>query len=162
MAAPRRRDDSFIPAPGTLWGEVMERRTLPEKLIAADELLWMPEPEFWRTELVQGRIIREPPAYYDHGNIVTRIVIRSGSYVEAHRLGQVVTANAGFLLFRNPDTVRAPDVAFVVRERLAQRVPRKFFPGHPDLAVEVGVPTDTMREMIAKMLDYLRAGTRMA
>jgi len=86
MAAPRRRDDSFIPAPGTLWGEVMERRTLPEKLIAADELLWMPEPEFWRTELVQGRIIREPPAYYDHGNIVTRIVIRSGSYVEAHRL----------------------------------------------------------------------------
>ncbi len=58
--------------------------------------------------------------------------------------------------------MRAPDVAFVVRELLAQRVPRKFFPGHPDLAVEVGVPTDTMREMIAKMLDYLRAGTRMA
>ena len=140
----------------------MERRTVPEKLITADELLWMPEDEFWRTELVKGRVVREPPAYYHHGKVATRVVIRLGGYVEAHHLGEVVTADAGFILFHKPDTVRAPDVAFVARERLALKIPEKFFPAHPDLAVEIASPSNTVREMVGKMLDYLEAGTRLA
>lgn len=140
----------------------MERRTVPAKLITADEFLWMPEEELWHTELVQGRVVREPPAGYRHGGIGVRLIIRLGGYVEAHRLGQVVNADTGFLLFRNPDTVRAPDVAFVARDRLELQAPEKFYPAHPDLAVEVASPSNTVGEMIAKMLDYLRAGTRMA
>jgi Uma2 family endonuclease len=139
----------------------MERRTLPERLLTADELADMPD-EPWRIELVKGRVAREPPTGYRHGDIGVRLIIRLGGFVEAHRLGRVVNADTGFLLFRNPDTVRAPDVAFVARDRPDVTNPEKFYPAHPDLAVEIASPGNTVRDMVAKMLDYLEAGTRMA
>jgi len=74
----------------------------------------------------------------------------------------VLSAETGFLLARRPDTVRAPDVAFVSAERLEQaRTTRGFFPGPPDLAVEVLSPTDRAGEVHAKVADYLAAGTRL-
>jgi len=73
-----------------------------------------------------------------------------------------VKPETGFLLARNPDTVRAPDVAFVARERLATAPKgRGYFPGPPDLAVEVISPGDTYAEVEAKVEEWLAAGSRM-
>jgi len=67
-------------------------------------------------------------------NIATSL---NGS-VRAQRLGVVYAAETGFLLATTPDTVRAPDVAFVSRERLArQGEVEGYWPGAPDLVVEV-------------------------
>ena len=59
-----------------------------------------------------------------------------GRFVEERNLGEVLVGEAGFILGRNPDTVRAPDVAFMARARIPDgRVPDGFILGAPDLAV---------------------------
>ena len=83
-------------------------------------------------------------------------------FVRHHKLGKVYAAGTGFILFLEPDTVRAPDAAFVSNERAAGQKRREgFFEGAPDLAVEVISPDDTEEEVAAKVLDYLEAGTRL-
>jgi Uma2 family endonuclease len=83
------------------------------------------------------------------------------TYVEEHDLGLAVGAETGFLLARNPDTVRAPDVGFVAKARLPDPIPIQYFPGPPDLAVEVVSPNDSATSIHDKVLDYLHAGTRL-
>src|SRR5690606_13059569 len=72
---------------------------------------------------------------------------------------KVYAAETGFIIARNPDRVRAPDVAFVRRERLLKEPQRGFFEGPPDLAVEVVSPNDTHAEVAAKVEQWLAAGT---
>jgi len=82
-------------------------------------------------------------------------------HVSAHGLGIVVGAETGFVLARDPDTVRAPDAAFVCAERVAPgKLPETYWPGPPDLAVEVLSPNDHPAEVEAKTLEWLAAGTR--
>jgi Uma2 family endonuclease len=83
-------------------------------------------------------------------------------HVMANDLGKVCGAETGFLLSSNPDTVRAPDTAFIRRERAEQvgRV-RGYWPGAPDLAVEVISPNDTYAEVEEKAMEWLAAGTQM-
>src|SRR5688500_7277708 len=71
------------------------------------------------TELVRGRlIVREPPSTY-HGKIAGRLITRVGAFVDAHQLGEVFGQDTGFKIASNPDTVRAPDLAFIARDRLS-------------------------------------------
>ena len=84
------------------------------------------------------------------------------NHVKANKLGRVFTAETGFLISTDPDTVRAPDAAFVRRERVeeAGRV-TGYWPGAPDLAVEVVSPNDTHAQVTEKALAWLEAGTLM-
>ena len=83
-----------------------------------------------------------------------RIGIVIGSYVRANDLGEVFAAETGFILRRDPDTVRAPDAAFVDRERLpAGELPPGYLEMVPDLAVEVVSPSDSAREVLEKVAD---------
>jgi Uma2 family endonuclease len=81
-------------------------------------------------------------------------------HVNERKLGWVFGAEGGFVIGRDPDTVRAPDVAFVSAERMPASVPQGFFPGPPDLAVEVLSPNDRASEVLGKMADWLEAGCR--
>lgn len=84
------------------------------------------------------------------------------THARAHRFGRVFAAETGFILQRNPDTVRAPDASFVASNRLPQgELPVGFLELAPDLAVEVASPSDTAREMQEKVADWLRAGTKL-
>lgn len=113
-----------------------------------------------RIELVRGDLERSPPAGFDHGLVATAIARALDRHATEATLGSVVWG-VGFVLARDPDTVRAPDVAFVTAERTAaQERPEGFFEGAPDLAVEVVSPTDAGEAIEAKVLDYLDAGTR--
>ena len=83
-------------------------------------------------------------------------------HVQAHRLGTVCAAETGFYLSRDPDTVRAPDVSFVAQERIpAEADTDDYWPIAPDLAVEVVSPSERTAEVLAKVADYLEAGTRL-
>jgi len=102
------------------------------------------------------------PAGGRHGRIGARILSRLGSHVDSHGLGEVYNSDTGFRLFSNPDTVRAPDVAFLTREHAHEVGDTEgFIPGAPDLAVEVISPTDSYVEVDEKVSEYLEAGTRM-
>ena len=101
-----------------------------------------------------------PPPGDAHGDITFLLGLLLGQHVRAHRLGKVYAAETGYLLARNPDTVRAADVSFIRRERLTPRQPG-YRALAPDLVAEVISPSDRPRDVAAKVQDWLAAGTRM-
>src|SRR5215213_9115034 len=126
-----------------------------------DELLHIPDDGF-RYELVRGELRRMNPAGNVHGRITVRITWRLAQHVEENRLGTVYAAETGFRLSSDPDTVRAPDVAFVSRARVeAIGEIEGFWPEAPDLAVEVISPGDSYSDVEEKVFDWLDAGTKM-
>jgi Uma2 family endonuclease len=129
-------------------------------LMTADELLHLRIPNK-RTELVRGVLVVREPAGGRHGRVAMELARRLANQVEAQRLGAVYAAETGFTLTRHPDTVRAPDVAFVRRERLREPDPPGFPDLAPDLVVEVLSSGDRAGEILAKVADWLSAGTRL-
>jgi Uma2 family endonuclease len=127
-----------------------------EKTITAEEYLAL--GDIGPSALVQGELILMSPSGYDHGWIAGNIVGALRDFVKSKKLGRVSTAEAGFFISRNPDTVRAPDVAFVRAERIPPGGQKKFFDGPPDLAVEVLSPDDRSSDVNAKIYDWLHAG----
>jgi Uma2 family endonuclease len=113
-----------------------------------------------RHELVAGVIVAEPFPTPRHDRTFRRLLRLLGDFVEAHGLGEVF-GETGYVLARDPDTVRGPDLSFVSRERLKDFDDARFFPGAPDLAVEILSPSNRGGEMHAKVADYLAAGARM-
>lgn len=98
------------------------------------------------------------PAGSEHGAIAAEMAAVLRDFVKPRRLGIVLGAETGFRISTDPDTVLAPDVAFIVAGRVGERLPRGFFPGAPDLAVEVLSPGDRASEIIAKVERWLAAG----
>lgn len=129
--------------------------------MTAEDLLRLPDDGF-RYELVRGEMRKKPLLTYEQGFVTTRFSWRLAEYVEAHRLGVVFASGTGFQLTADPDPVLAPNAAFVRRERLYQGEGTDgFWPGAPDLAVEVISPGDTYTEVEEKALEWLDAGCRM-
>ena len=129
-------------------------------LVTADELLRTNLPDK-RVELVRGVLVVREPAGSRHGRVAMELARHLGNHVHTHGLGAVYAAETGFTLARDPDTVRAPDVAFVQRERLPEPEPVGFPALAPDLVVEVLSPGDRPGEVLAKVADWLAAGTRL-
>lgn len=97
-----------------------------------------------------------------HGSVAMRVGSLLSVHVRANDLGEVFAAETGFILRRNPDTVRAPDASFIAKDRLPEgELPVGYLEIVPDLAVEVVSPNDTTREVWDKVGDWLRAGTRL-
>ena len=130
----------------------------PAPLTAEDLPYVMPDEQL--CELVAGTLVREPLPGEEHGLVAATILGRLFRFVHQRRLGHLFAAETGFVLARDPDTVRGPDAAYVSAERFAATVRRgPFFEGAPDLAVEVLSPGNTRREIAAKVRDYLAAGS---
>jgi len=132
----------------------MSRRT---GAVTVDEFARLPDDDF-KYELVAGVVHRMSPAGGLHGVIVARLMMALSIWAEQHHSGAVMT-ETGFVLATGPDTVRAPDVSFVRRERIeASGLPIGFWRGAPDLAVEVLSPDDRPRDVAAKVREYLTHG----
>ncbi len=100
------------------------------------------------------------PAGGRHGRITIRLTMPIANHVEAHGLGTVVAAETGFILTRDPDTVRAPDIGLIWAERADAADTAGFIPGAPDLAVEVLSPDDRPGYVSDKVAEWIEAGTR--
>jgi Uma2 family endonuclease len=132
----------------------------PATLMTAEDLMANPVPNMC-TELVAGHIlVREPPGYR-HGDVAARLLIAIGTYVYAHNLGRVLAAETGFTVRRRPDTVRAPDVAFIRSERVPAKPLLTYPEFAPDLAVEVLSPSDRAGRTLSKVGDWLDGGARL-
>jgi Uma2 family endonuclease len=130
------------------------------ELMTADQLRSIDVPGKW-TELVRGRlVVREPPGTY-HGRISATLVWLMESFVREHRLGATYAQDTGFKIFSNPDTVRAPDAAFVSWNRLSSIPTSGYAAIAPDLVAEVVSPDDRRGELLAKVGDWLDAGVRL-
>jgi len=100
------------------------------------------------------------PSGYQHGVIVANVMTFLGPFVRNHQLGVLCGAETGFRIGRAPDTVRAPDVAFIRHARRGNPS-EAFYEGAPDLAVEVLSPGDTVFEVEEKVTEWLRSGCSM-
>ena len=129
--------------------------------VTADELLAMPDDGL-RRELIDGEVRVTPPPGEEHGAIAADVLLSLGDHVRRNGLGRVFAAETGYRTSSDPDTVMAPDAAFVSRERIDQvAISRGYRAGAPDLAVEVVSPGDSFVEVEAKVARWLAAGCRM-
>ena len=134
------------------------------KLLTAEELFRL-STSGRRYELVKGELYDMSPEGARHGGVAMEAATLLGAHVNANQLGRVFAAETGFIVRRDPDTIRAPDVAFVAKDRLPPPprggLPVGFMDLAPDLAVEVLSPTDRPPEVRDKVEEWLRAGTRL-
>lgn len=133
--------------------------------ITADQLLALAD-DSWRYELVEGRLLRMPPTGFQHADVEAELVSILRGFARDAGLGSVIGGEPGFLLSRRdqPDTVLAPDVAFI----RADRVPPPGSPQSrgfprlcPDLVVEIGSPSQGRVELGAKASLWLTFGARL-
>ena len=131
------------------------------KLMTADELLMLPD-NGKRYELIEGVLNEMSPAGAAHGFVALNAAVMLQQFVQSRGLGAAFAAETGFVLSTDPDTVRAPDAAFVAAERLPTgNLPAGYLRLAPDLVVEVVSPSDTASELHGKVCTWLDSGCRL-
>jgi Uma2 family endonuclease len=142
--------------------ETLREANSPAARRMTAEELWRLPDDGMRRELVRGELLTMPPSGGEHGLVGGNVLGPLWHHVKSRHLGAVFNAEIGFVIARNPDTVRAPDVAFVRQDRIPTGgIPQEYWPGAPDLAVVGMSPSDSVKQVEEKARDWLSAGTRM-
>jgi Uma2 family endonuclease len=128
----------------------------PARLVTAEELERFPRDDR-RYELVAGRVVPMSPVGFDHGRIVSELIFLLRQHLLHTNAGSVF-AELGVKLASRPDTVRAPDVSYIRRDRIPSPAPGGFWNGPPDLAIEVLSPDDRPGDVRDKVQEYLSHG----
>ncbi|MEW6307124.1 MAG: Uma2 family endonuclease [Verrucomicrobiota bacterium] len=128
-----------------------------------EELQSLPEDGYIH-EVVNGELVMSPKNDFFHGRICTRLVYALEGFNRLHKLGVLLDSSSGFWMFNR--NCRAPDVSFVTKARLDalkfKPSTRRFFPGAPDLAVEILSPNNTRAEIDERLKDFFGSGTQIA
>jgi Uma2 family endonuclease len=131
-----------------------------EKLLTAEEFAEIAaRVSVPRCELTEGRLVPLSGAKPRHGRIAGRVFRHIDRFVDRKHLGEVYAAETGYVVARDPDTVRCPDVSFVRADRVEGHDENEYFEA-PDLAVEVLSPSNTRKKVEQKVALWLRAGAR--
>jgi Uma2 family endonuclease len=135
--------------------------TTSTALMTAGELMELPHGESFRYELINGELEKTMSAGFPHGRITMRLAGPLSEWIWTHDLGEIFAAETGFQLTFEPDTVLAPDISFITKERLEQvGETERFWPGAPDLVVEVLSPGDRPSKVNKKTSLWLSHGTK--
>jgi Uma2 family endonuclease len=126
------------------------------RLMTAEELIKLPRGRH-RHELVKGELLTMSPSGEEHGAVVINLTLPLAQHVKANNLGVVYGAETGFKLESDPDTVLAPDIAFIRREHLGT-LSKGYRNGAPDLAVEVISPGESKNKVQRKVEGWLQGG----
>jgi Uma2 family endonuclease len=131
------------------------------RVMTADEFLEKSDDGLLH-ELVRGEVVTMSLPGGEHGEVAGEIFRLIANHVKRLKLGKVYATETGFLIERDPDTVRGPDVGFVRSDRLPEiNDPKKYVPFAPDLAVEMLSPNDRSDAVEEKVQEWLAAGSRM-
>ncbi len=132
-----------------------------KQLLTADDLLTMPDVPGKRFELVNGELVEMTATSLLHNALVGLVFVLLRTFVRERGLGMVCVDGAAYILRRDPDLVRVPDVSFVARDRIpVGGLGLVFWPFAPDLAVEIVSPNDRPGEVRTKVGEYVAAGAR--
>lgn len=131
------------------------------KILTDQEYMALPEQE-GRYEFINGEVINIGNSGMEHGHIALFLGGAIEFYVRSKKLGITCDSSTAFTL--KSGNKRSPDVSFVGRDRLQglKRLPKGFFQGAPDLAVEVISPNNTFEELYSKLVEYFANGCRLA
>jgi Uma2 family endonuclease len=129
------------------------------KVVTAEELLTISDTKGCRHKLVAGELRKKELNGWRHGIVANNVALILGSHIFENRLGLMLAGGTGFLLHQEPDTVLAPDFAFIANENTKKgTIGHCYWPGAPDLAVEVLSPGDTCGEVAEKVSEWLECG----
>jgi Uma2 family endonuclease len=82
-----------------------------------------------------------------------------GPLLEQRKLGECFAAETGFIVGRDPDTVRAPDYAFIPKERIPEGgITKKFLTTVPSVVIEILSPGDAAVDVEEKIGEWLEFG----
>jgi Uma2 family endonuclease len=118
-------------------------------------------PDVGSAELVAGEIVTQMPTGHPHGFIESMIAFFLTLFIREHKLGRVLTGEVGIYTQRDPDHIRAADVAFISHERLAQAQEDGFLDVAPELIVEIMSPANTWTEAQEKLAEYFAIDVKM-
>jgi Uma2 family endonuclease len=136
--------------------------TTTTRLLSAEEFFQLPAPQDGsKRELVRGEVVTMPNPGLEHGEVQGNVYFAIKLFLKSNPLGRVFT-ESGLITDRKPDTVRGPDVSYYSKERLPLDKRVIGYHDQPaDLCVEVVSPSNTKRELRAKIKEYFFAGVRM-
>jgi Uma2 family endonuclease len=126
--------------------------------MTAEELIKLPD-DGNHYELIKGELLTMSPPGDEHGAVIMNLTLPLGNYVKQNNLGVLRAAETGFKLESNPDTVLAPDIAFIARDRVGAKV-LGYRWGAPDLVVEVMSQWDSKPKATRKAELWLELGAR--
>jgi Uma2 family endonuclease len=112
-----------------------------------------------RHEISEGELITMPPPKSLHTLIALVILEALQAYLK-QRGGARAFPEAGYVLSRDPLSIRQPDVSVLSTERIQSTAPDDYFEGAPELAVEVVSPSDSAEDLDVKVEQYLQSGAK--
>jgi Uma2 family endonuclease len=135
----------------------------PKKVWTEAELQSLPE-DGYNHEVVDGELVMSPKNDFFHGYMCTRLLTALNTFNREHKLGAILDSSTGFWMKNR--NCRAPDISFAPKARLQELAfkpsTRRFFPGAPDLAVEILSANDTRAQIDARLKDFFESGTQIA
>jgi Uma2 family endonuclease len=132
-----------------------------KRLLTAEEFFLLPDPEDGSLqELVRGEVVTMPPAGGLHGVTCSKVDRKIGGFIDAGAGGTLACNDTGIITERGPDSVRGPDIAYWSKERLPV-VPVGYIDIAPDMLVEVLSPSNTAKQIRAKLKEYFAKGVRL-
>jgi Uma2 family endonuclease len=112
-----------------------------------------------RHEMKAGELITLPPPKSLHALVLLAVLEALQSYLREHPFGRAIP-EAGFILSREPLTVRQPDVSVLSESRVQTADGESYFEGAPELAVEVVSPSDSAEDLQIRVRQYLSTGAK--
>ncbi len=132
-----------------------------KKLLTAEEFFLLPDPnDGTQQELVRGEIITMTPPGGMHGVSCSKVDRRIGAFIDAGPGGTLACNDVGIVTERDPDSVRGPDIAYWQKGRLKE-IPVGYVDIAPDFVVEVLSPSNTRKQILAKLREYFAKGVRL-
>jgi Uma2 family endonuclease len=128
-----------------------------EEILMSGEELFR-RPDLGPCELVDGRVVPLTPTGHGHASVEARFTMRLGAWAEQTGFGEILNGEVGIYIRRNPDTIRAADVALISKERLARCKSSSYLDIAPEIVVEVLSPHDRWSDVTEKLEDYFSAG----
>src|SRR5688572_9797549 len=103
-----------------------------------------------RYSIVDGELVMAASPTPDHQTVVQEAFVKLDFFVREHRLGRVFLAPLDIVIRRDPLRTRQPDLMFISNAR-RYIIGRQVIEGGPDLVIEILSPSNTRRELQAKL-----------
>ena len=133
----------------------------PRKVWTEAEIQALPDDGYIH-EVVNSELVMSPKNNFEHERIGMRLSTALEVFNQSHRLGAVLGSSFGCWMHNR--NCRAPDISFIPKARLLSLgftpSTRKFFPGAPDLAVEILSPSNRRPEIDDRLKDFFASGTQ--
>jgi Uma2 family endonuclease len=130
--------------------------TVDLKHLTYQQYLDLPEMKA-RYSIVDGELVMDAAPTPNHQTILLELAVILVPFVRERHLGRVFTAPLDILIRRDPLRTRQPDLLFISNAR-RYIIGQQVIEGGPDLVIEILSPSNTRRELTAKLQDYQSIG----